>query len=106
MFGNENISRIKLELILFFKENPGAIDRAEVIASRLGREAEEVRKNLEELVESGICKRFSELVGEQTYIYAPSCQLLERVSELAPEMKFSSRIELVNTLLRRKNQLL
>ena len=95
-----DIDRIKLELITFFKDNPGTVDSAEKISIRLGRAKEEVQKTLEELAQHGICKKVSSR-PEPIYMYAASAQILERIAKLAPDMDYNAQIELVNTLLTR-----
>jgi len=96
-----DINRIKLELITFFKDNPGTVDSAEKIGIRLGRSQEEVQKALEELSEHGICKRVTSR-PEPIYMYYASAQILERLAKLAPDMDYDAQIELVNTLLSRR----
>ena len=95
-----DIDRIKLELITFFKNNPGTVDSAEKISIRLGRSREEVERALEELSEHGICNKLSAR-PEPIYVYYASAQILKRIAELAPGMDYNAQIELVNTLLTR-----
>ncbi len=95
-----DIDRIKLELITFFKDNPGTVDSAEKMCIRLGRSREEVERALEELSEHGLCHRVPAR-PEPIYMYYASAQLLKRIAELAPEMDYDAQIELVNTLLDR-----
>jgi biotin operon repressor len=95
-----DINRIKLELITFFKGNPGTVDSAEKICIRLGRSKEEVEKALDELSEHGICKKV-QARPEPIYMYYASAQILKRIAELAPGMDYDAQIELVNTLLTR-----
>lgn len=47
-------SFIKWDLVRFFHENPNTIDTAENIARYIGRNAAEVKQELEGLVESGV----------------------------------------------------
>ncbi len=96
-----DIDRVKLELITFFKENPGTVDSAEKICIRLGRSREEVEKALGELVEHEICIKVSSR-PEPIYMYYASAQILKRIAELAPDMDYNAQIELVNTLLTRR----
>ena len=96
-----DIDRVKLELITFFKENPGTVDSAEKICIRLGRSRDEVVKALEELTEHGICSKVSSR-PEPIYMYYASAQILKRIAELAPDMDYNAQIELVNTLLTRR----
>ena len=95
-----DIDRIKLELITFFKDNPGTVDSAEKICTRLGRSKKEVEKALEELSEHGICNKVKAR-PEPIYMYYASAQILKRIAELAPDMDYDAQIELVNTLLTR-----
>ncbi len=96
-----DIDRIKLELITFFKDNPGTVDCAEKIGQRLGRNREEVEKALEELAEHGICYRISSR-PVPIYMYYASAQILKRIAELAPDLDYTAQLELVNTLLARR----
>jgi biotin operon repressor len=97
---DSDIDRIKLELITFFKDNPGTVDSAEKICIRLGRSKEEVEKALEELSEHGICHKVPAR-PEPIYMYYASARILKRIAELAPDMDYDAQIELVNTLLAR-----
>lgn len=98
---DSDISRIKYELISFFKENPGTVDSADKICVRLGRSEEEVRTALEQLTEHKICYKVSSR-PRPIYMYYQSAQILRRIAELAPEMDYNSQLELVNTLLSRR----
>lgn len=98
---DEEIRRLKFEVIRLFKENPGLVDSAARIAVRLGREEEDVKATLEELTEAGICRRI-EARPEPLYVYYASALLLERLAQVAPEMDYSTQMELVNTLLARR----
>ncbi len=104
---DEEISKIKLELIRFFKDNPGTIDIASSIAVRLGRSPKETEKALEELVEGDICRKLgrapaAEAAGsESLFAYAPSIKLFERLAEAVPEMNPGTRMNLVAMLLNR-----
>lgn len=96
-----DIDRVKLELITFFKDNPGSVDSAEKISLRLGRSREEVSEALEQLSERGICHRV-EARPQPIFMYQPSAQILLRIAELAPSMDYDAQIELVNALLARR----
>lgn len=96
-----DIDRIKLELITFFKDNPGTVDSAEKISVRLGRSLQEVMKALEELSEHGICHKIPSR-PHPIYMYYASAQILKRIAELAPDMDYNAQLELVNTLLARR----
>ncbi len=48
-----DVSRLKFELIIFFKENPGVIDSADMISARLGRSPVEVEQALDESGQQG-----------------------------------------------------
>ena len=98
---DSDIDRVKLELITFFKDNPGTIDSAEKICIRLGRSKEEVEGALEQLTEKGICYKVSSQ-PQPIYMYYPSAQILKRIAELAPNMDYSTQMELVDRLLTRK----
>lgn len=113
---DEDISKIKLELIRFFKENPGTIDMASNIALRLGRSAGETEKALEELVTKQICRKLGRAPGghpgnghsgnghaksESLFAYAPSIMLFERLGEAVPTMTPGTRMDLVTMLLNR-----
>ena len=98
---DSDIDRIKLELITFFKDNPGTIDSAGKIGVRLGRAKEEVEGALEQLAEHGICYKVPSR-PQPIYMYYPSAQILKRIAELAPGMDYNAQMELVNTLLARK----
>ncbi len=95
------LSRLKLELIFFFKENPGTIDAAQNIATRLGRNPAEVEKALDELACKDICVKVSQDITPPVYAYRASTEFLRRVSEAAPDLRHSSRMELLNLLLAR-----
>lgn len=97
---DSDINRVKLELITLFKDNPGTVDSAEKISSRLGRSREEVERALEELTGKGICYR-ADARPNPIYMYKPSAQILQRIAELAPGMDYNAQIELLNTLLTR-----
>jgi hypothetical protein len=97
---DSDIDRVKLELITFFKDNPGTVDSADNICIRLGRSVKEVERALEELSEHGICYKVSSR-PVPIYMYYASAQILKRIAELAPDMDYNAQIELVNTLLAR-----
>ena len=98
---DDDVDKVKLELITFFKDNPGTADSAEKICTRLGRTHEEVEKALEELSENGICHKVSARPAP-IYMYYASALILKRIAELAPGMHYDAQIELVNTLLTRR----
>ena len=98
---DSDIDRVKLELITFFKDNPGTIDSAEKISVRLGRAKEEVEGALEQLAEHSICYKVS-CRPQPIYMYYASAQILKRIAELAPDMGYNAQLELVNKLLARK----
>jgi biotin operon repressor len=98
---DSDIDRVKLELITFFKDNPGTVDSAEKIRIRLGRTKEEVDEALEQLAEHGICYKVSSR-PEPIYMYYPSAQILQRIAKLAPNMDYDAQMELVDKLLTRK----
>ncbi len=124
---DDDISKIKLELIRFFKGNPGTIDMASSIALRLGRSPGETEKALEDLVDKNICRKLGRApagdldrelgreacrepghnsgnghaASETLFAYAPSIQLFERIGEAVPEMNAGTRMNLVNMLLNR-----
>lgn len=110
---DEDISEIKLELIRFFKDNPGTIDMASSIALRLGRSPCETEKALEELADKNICRKLGRApvcdsgnghghdTSETLFAYAPSIQLFERLGEAVPEMNPGTRMNLVTMLLNR-----
>jgi len=97
---DEDISRIKLELITFFKQNPGTVDSAENISVRLGRSKDEVEEALEQMAKHDICYKISSR-PQPIYMYQPTAQILKRIAELAPDMDYSTQLELVNALLTR-----
>ncbi len=120
LVNDEDISKIKLELIRFFKENPGTIDMASNIAVRLGRSAGETEKALQELVDKNICRKLGRAPGgpgnghggnghggnghaksESLFAYAPSIMLFERLGEAVPTMTPGTRMDLVTMLLNR-----
>lgn len=98
---DSDINRVKLELITFFKDNPGTVDSAENISVRLGRSKEEVEQSLEELAEHGILYKAPSR-PTPIYMYYPSAQILQRIAELAPDMDYSAQLQLVNALLARR----
>ncbi len=98
---DEDINRLKYEIISLFKDNPGLVDSAARIAVRLGREVEAVRSSLEELSRAGICRRI-EARPEPLYVYYASALLLERLAKVVPEMNYGTQMELVNALLARR----
>ncbi len=61
-------SFIKWDLVRFFYENPHTADTVENIAKYAGRNADAVRPELEDLVESGIMDKKS--LDSNTHIYA------------------------------------
>ena len=61
-------SFIKWDLVRFFYENPHTADTVENIAKYAGRNADAVRPELEDLVESGIMEKKS--LDSNTHIYA------------------------------------
>jgi hypothetical protein len=61
-------SFIKWDLVRFFYENPHTADTVENIAKYAGRNADAVRPELEDLVESGIMEKKS--LDNNTYIYS------------------------------------
>ncbi|OFW57723.1 MAG: hypothetical protein A2W01_02550 [Candidatus Solincola sediminis] len=96
-----DINRVKLELITFFKDNPGTVDSAENISIRLGRSKEEVEEALDQLAENEILYK-AHSRPKPIYMYYPAAQILKRIAELAPNMDYSAQLELVNTLLARR----
>jgi predicted transcriptional regulator len=98
---DSDISRVKLELITFFKDNPGTVDSAENISIRLGRSKDEVAEALEQLAEHGILYRTPSR-PVPIYMYYPAAQILQRIAELAPDMDYSAQLQLVNELLVRR----
>ncbi len=125
---DDDISKIKLELIRFFKENPGTIDMASCIAVRLGRTPFETEQALEELVSKNICRKLGSAPSsgaagstgstgssqsgndhngnghaksESLFAYAPSIMLFERIGEAVPTMNPGTRMDLVTMLLNR-----
>ncbi len=101
--GMPEASRIKLELITFFKDNPGVVDCAEMIAARIGRDPAEVGKALEELADKDICAKIQQSGGTTVYAYAPSARFLQKIGEVAPELGQSSRMELLRLFFSRDN---
>ncbi|MDY6796309.1 MAG: hypothetical protein SWK76_13700 [Actinomycetota bacterium] len=99
-----DISRVKLELITLFKDNPGTIDSAAKISVRLGRSEEEVEGALEQLSEHGICYRVSSR-PRPIYMYYPSAQILKRIAELAPDMDYDAQLKLLEKLLARRRMI-
>jgi hypothetical protein len=61
-------SFIKWDLVRFFYENPHTADTVENIAKYAGRNADAVRPELEDLVESGIMEKTA--LDNNTHIYA------------------------------------
>jgi hypothetical protein len=61
-------SFIKWDLVRFFYENPHTADTVENIAKYAGRNADAVRPELEDLVESGIMEK--KALDNNTHIYA------------------------------------
>lgn len=59
-------SEIKIELLYFFRSNPGTIDTAEGLASRIGRSVESVQKTINDFVRIGLVERRK--VGESEVI--------------------------------------
>lgn len=98
---DSDIDRVKLELITFFKDNPGTVDSAEKISIRLGRSKEEVEGALEQLAEHGILYK-AHSRPQPIYMYYPSARILQRIAELAPDMDYSAQLQLVNELLARR----
>lgn len=98
---DSDIDRIKLELITFFKDNPGTLDSAERIGMRLGRSREEVERSLEELSEHGICCKVPSR-PQPIYMYYATARVLRRLAELAPELDYTTQLELVEKLLARR----
>jgi len=98
---DEDIDRIKLELITFFKDNPGTVDSAERIGMRLGRHKEEVEKSLDELSEHGICHKVPSR-PVPIYMYYATARILRRLAEVAPELDYNAQLELVEKLLARR----
>jgi hypothetical protein len=93
-------NRTKLELILFFKDNPGTIDSAAGIAARLGRSLPLTLAALRELVRAGIiCELPRE--GCTAYAYASSMRLLYRLDRILPDSDPAVRQQLLTVLLRR-----
>ncbi|MHB8781216.1 MAG: hypothetical protein ACYC55_07510 [Candidatus Geothermincolia bacterium] len=91
---------IKLELILFFRENPGAIDTADGIAARLCRSSELIREALEDMVESGvICLQSKD--GCDVFAYGSTVRLMERLHEMLPDCHPNTRERLAVMLLKR-----
>lgn len=99
---DEDINRIKLELITFFKDNPGTVDSAERIGMRLGRPKEEVERSLEELSEHGICYKVPSR-PMPIYMYYATALILRRLAEVAPELDYNAQLELVEKLLTRRS---
>lgn len=98
---DSDIDRVKLELITFFKDNPGTVDSAERIGMRLGRSKEEVERSLEELTERGICCRLDSR-PQPIYMYYATARVLRRLAELAPDLDYDVQLELVEKLLARR----
>lgn len=98
---DSDIDRVKLELITFFKDNPGTVDSAERIGMRLGRSREEVERSLEELTERGICCRLDSR-PQPIYMYYATARVLRRLAELAPDLDYDVQLELVEKLLTRR----
>ncbi|MGQ9536460.1 MAG: hypothetical protein ACUVT4_04415 [Actinomycetota bacterium] len=98
---DSDIDRVKLELITFFKDNPGTVDSAERIGMRLGRSREEVERSLEELTERGICCRLDSR-PQPIYMYYATARVLRRLAELAPDLDYDVQLELVEKLLARR----
>lgn len=98
---DEDIDRIKLELITFFKDNPGTVDSAERIGMRLGRAREEVERSLDELSEHGICYKVPSR-PVPIYMYYATARILHRLAEVAPELDYNAQMELVEKLLARR----
>ncbi|MGQ9475756.1 MAG: hypothetical protein ACUVRX_06925 [Actinomycetota bacterium] len=98
---DSDIDRVKLELITFFKNNPGTVDSAERIGMRLGRSREEVERSLEELTERGICCRLDSR-PQPIYMYYATARVLRRLAELAPDLDYDVQLELVEKLLARR----
>jgi hypothetical protein len=63
-------SFIKWDLVRFFYENPHTTDTVENIAKYAGRNADAVRPELEDLVESGIMQK--KTLGDDTPVYSLS----------------------------------
>ena len=63
-------SFIKWDLVRFFYENPHTTDTVENIAKYAGRNADAVRPELEDLVDSGIMQK--KILGDNTPVYSLS----------------------------------
>lgn len=53
-------SIIKIGLVIFFHQNPGALDTAEGLARWVGKKETEVKKAMDELAKTGIIEVFGE----------------------------------------------
>lgn len=98
-----DVSRLKFELIIFFKENPGVIDSADMISARLGRSPTEVERALDELAERDICLKVSQDITYPVYSYRPSTEFLRKINEVAPDLCYNSRMELLNIFFAREH---
>ena len=57
---------VKLELALYFQQNPSFVDRAEGVARRVGRDPRTVEDALRALAEGGLLERFE--LGSGKYV--------------------------------------
>jgi len=93
---------VKLELALYFQQNPTFVDRLEGIARRLGRDPRAVEEALRALAEGGLLERFELGSGKYvlySYTRDPEMRaLMDRLSAAYHENP-RERVEIVKRLM-------
>lgn len=73
-------SLVSWALIVFYRENPGARDRAGELALRLGRHIADVERAAEKLADKGVLKRLK-IDSDIIYAYEPEETIRDQIDE-------------------------
>jgi len=88
-------SPVKLELLLFLHNNQFTLDTALAISRRVGKDAEDVARALEELSRWNVVAR-QDTGGEPAYGYTQDGHVVKRIEQLAAEYLGENQYEVLS----------
>ncbi len=88
------------DLIVFFHQNPQAIDSSYNLSLRLGRKERDVKEALKKLVEKGVLKEKGE--ENPLYIYSPLDEVREKVDQFVQSLSSRTfRLQVLSLVLKK-----